>query len=255
MKLSYEQKKHFIEHGYVKIPGVIPKIMIDEAIKAINHSIGEGMNVEDMPQFRAQTFCPEIASTPVIMDLFRKTPAWQMAIEAIGEGIDYDQEGQIALRFPKIDDPPRKAVPHLDGMYTPTNGVEEGTIANFTALVGILLSDLPETNAGNFTVWADTHRMYEKYFQEHGPEALLKGMPPIELPEPTQITGKAGDIVLVHYQLAHGIAPNVSPFTRYAIFFRLFHRHHHLDWKAPMKDIWLHWEGMKEVLAKESTIR
>ncbi|MBW7456950.1 hypothetical protein K0U00_23210, partial [Paenibacillus sepulcri] len=84
-----------------------------------------------------------------------------------------------------------------------------------------------------------------QYFREHGADSLLKGMPPVELPQPVQTTGEPGDVFLVHYQLAHSVAPNVSPFPRYAIFFRVTHVDHHKDWRAPMTDIWLHWPGVK----------
>lgn len=254
MKLTYEQKKAILQNGYVQIPGVVPRMMVNEALKAINHSMGEGMNVSDMVKFRAQTFCPEIRGTPVIADLLNRTPAFRLAESVIGEGkLKEVKAGQIALRFPVLADPPRKPGPHLDGMYSPTNGVPEGTISNFTALVGVLLSDLPDINSGNFTVWPGTHLQYEQYFREHGPESLLNGMPPIKMPEPVQITGKAGDIVLCHYQLAHGIAPNVSPHIRYAIFFRLTHEEHRLDWKAPMLDLWLHWPGIREIAEQGSS--
>jgi hypothetical protein len=65
--------------------------------------------------------------------------------------------GQIALRFPSLQDPPKEPRPHIDGMYSPTNGVKKGTINSFTGLVGVLLSDLPDENRGNFTVWTGTH--------------------------------------------------------------------------------------------------
>jgi len=135
-------------------------------------------------------------------------------------------------------------------MYSPTNGVKEGTIGNFTALVSVLLSDVPEPNSGNFTVWPGTHRIFERYFQEYGPESLLKGMPQVPMPDPVQITGKAGDIVLVHYQIAHGVTPNASPNVRYAIFFRLSHVDHEANHWSCMTDIWLEWEGMREFIGE-----
>ena len=85
-------------------------------------------------------------------------------------------------------------------------------------------------------------------FQEHGPESLLEGMPPVELPEPHQIIGKPGDVILAHYQIAHTAAPNVSPHTRYAIFFRLRHIDHPDYRPEAMTDIWLEWEGMRDVV-------
>lgn len=253
MKLTYAQKKHFFEHGFVKLPGVVPKIMVDDAVKAINHSLGsEGMNKEDLPTLRAQTYCREITQTPVITDLYNKTPAKDLAESVIGEGkINPVGRGQVALRFPRLNDPVGEPAPHIDGIYTPTNGVKQGVVANFTALCSVLLSDLPNAYSGNFTVWPGTHRQYEKYFQKHGPESLLDGMPPIDMPEPIQVTGKAGDVFLAHYQLAHGIAPNASPNIRYAIFFRLYHQEHQNDWRAPMNDLWLHWPGIREIIDNE----
>lgn len=133
-------------------------------------------------------------------------------------------------------------------MYSPHNGVPKGTIQNFTMLLGVMLSDLPNPYSGNLSVWPGTHHIYEKYFQEHGPEALLNGMPPVDLPEPEQMLGNAGDVILCHYQIAHGVAPNVSPHTRYAIYFRLRHVEHDSQRFECMTNIWLEWPGIREIM-------
>jgi ectoine hydroxylase-related dioxygenase (phytanoyl-CoA dioxygenase family) len=143
---------------------------------------------------------------------------------------------------------PRLGHPHLDGMFTPANGVTQGTIANFTMLIAVFLSDIPHGFMGNFTAWPGSHRLYEDYFRQHGPQSLLSGLPPVALPEPQQITGQAGDAVFCHYQLAHCVSGNGSPFPRYAIFFRLKHRNHEtLHWEC-MTDIWREWAGMQDVV-------
>ncbi|HXG23743.1 MAG TPA: phytanoyl-CoA dioxygenase family protein [Chthonomonadales bacterium] len=254
MQLSYFQKLAFYQKGYVQVPSVVPRIMVDAALRAINHSIGEGIPAEQLATIRSQSYAKELQQTPVITDLFNRTPAFPLAESLIGEGkICSVSGGQIALRFPSMQDPPGKPSPHLDGMHTPYNGVPKGTIQNFTMLIGVLLSDLPAPYCGNFTVWPGTHHLYEQYFREHTPQALLNGMPPIDLPEPVQILGKAGDVVLVHYELAHSAAPNVSPHIRYAIFFRL--KHVEMDqhkWES-MTDIWRDYEGMREVVQEAVT--
>ena len=247
MGLTQEQKRRLYEDGYVKLPGVVPRDRVDAALRAINASLGsEGIDPAKLPTFRSRSYAPELQNSPHITALLNDTPLWGAAESAIGEGsIKAVESGQIALRFPVMD-PPGEPHPHLDGMYTPTNGVPKGTIANFTALVGVLLSDLPGPYAGNFTVWPGTHHHYERYFRERGPQSLLEGMPAVELPEPVQATGKAGDAFLVHYQLAHGIAGNGSPHIRYAIFFRLHHvEHDSMHWEC-MTDIWREWAGMRE---------
>jgi ectoine hydroxylase-related dioxygenase (phytanoyl-CoA dioxygenase family) len=133
-------------------------------------------------------------------------------------------------------------------MYTPTNGVPKGTIRNFTALVGVILSEVTGPDTGNLVVWPGTHHIYEQYFRERGPQALLEGMPNVELPAPRHITGKPGDAVLCHYQLGHGIAGNGSPNIRYAIYFRLKHVDHDAIERECMTDIWREWSGMRDVL-------
>ncbi|UVI28764.1 hypothetical protein [Paenibacillus spongiae] len=248
--LTYEQKKSMMDNGYIHIPGVVPKIMVDHAVRHINHSLGQGMNESDIIKFRSQSYCPELQGKPVISDLYNKTPVKDLVASLIGEGKALPiNDGQIALRFPTMQDPPHAPVAHLDGMYTPTNGMTKGTIGNFTMLVGVLLSPVQQAYAGNFTVWPGTHHLYEQYFREHGPEALLNGMPPVAMPQPLQTTGEPGDVFLVHYQLGHTAAPNIASLTRYAIFFRVKHVDVQKDWKAPMTDIWLHWPGIREIMA------
>jgi len=256
MELSYAQKQEIYERGFVKVPGVVPRVMVEGAMRAINHSVGQGMDREQMTKFRSQSYCPELQREPVITGLLSDTPAWALAESAVGEGkLQPPRSGQVAIRFPSLQDPPPPPRPHLDGMHSPTNGVPEGEIRNFTMLVGVFLSDVPAPYSGNFTVWPGTHHLYERYFSKHGPQSLLNGMPPIDLPEPEQVIARAGDIALVHYELAHSAAPNVSPYPRYAIFFRLTHVEHEAQkWEA-MTDIWREWEGMAPLLTERATPR
>jgi hypothetical protein len=245
MQLSPEQKQHFVDQGYVHISQAVSRAQVNAALRAINHSLGEGVPAETIETFRAQTYCPELRRDSIITDLYNRSHAAELAEALIGPGkVKPVTGGQIALRFPSLVQSPPPPGPHLDGMYTPTNGVPKGKIASFTMLLGVMLSDVADAFAGNLTVWPGTHRMYEQYFREHGPESLLEGMPPVTLPQPVQLMGHAGDIVLCHYQLAHGVALNVSPHIRYAIYFRLHHVDHDARWKEAMTNIWLEWGGV-----------
>ena len=256
MELTYFEKREFYEQGYLLVPGVVPKARVDAALRVINHSLGQGMKEEDMTKFRAQSYCPELTRTDEIVGLVTKTPAWDFAESLIGVGeIDMPTSAQIALRFPGLHNPPSAPKPHLDGIHTPTNGVPKGVIMNFTMLVGVFLSDVPHDFAGNFTVWSGTHHQYEQYFQEHGAETILDGMPSIDLPPPTQLRVQAGDVAFVHYETAHAASLNISPNVRYALFFRL-HRHGHNDRKvAVMTDIWQEWDGMREIVAEQTGLQ
>lgn len=248
MQLSRAQKLDFIENGYLKVPGVVPQIMVNAALRAINHSVGEGMDPAKMTTFRSQSYCSEVQATPEISGLLNATPALSLAESLVGDGqLRATHAGQIALRFPMQGDPAQPR-PHLDGMYTSTNGVPEGTIQNFTLLLAVFLSEVPQPYAGNFTVWPGTHRLFEEYFREHGPQALLQGMPKVDLPEPVQMLAEPGDVALCHYQVAHAAAQNVSPHVRYAIFFRLTHVNHADQKWETMTNIWLEWDGLRDLV-------
>jgi hypothetical protein len=250
VELNLEQKRAFFHDGFVKLPGAVPPRLVDAARLAINASLGEkGIDPALLVKFRAQSYCPELQGTPAITDLATASDVWGLAESAIGPGmISPVTSGQIALRFPS-QEPLHAPHPHIDGMHTPTNGVPAGTIHNFTALIGVILSDIPHADMGNLTVWPGTHRQYEQYFRDRGPQALLDGMPTVPLAEPVQLTGRQGDAVLCHYQLGHGIAGNSSPFIRYAIYFRLKHVNHDaIHWES-MTDIWREWAGMRDVVA------
>jgi hypothetical protein len=255
MALSDAQKQELYQAGFVKLPGIVPPELVRTALQAINSSLGEqGIAPQRLTEFRAQSYCPELRSSPPITDLLTRSSLWDAAESAIGVGaIRPVKGGQIALRFPTMGTP-RDPSPHLDGMYTPTNGVPEGTIANFTALIGIFLSDVPGPFCGNLAVWPGTHHLYQTYFRAHGPQSLLNGMPSIDLQPAQQVTARAGDAVLCHYQLAHGITGNGSPHVRYGIFFRLSHVDHDaMHWEC-MTDIWREWGGMRH-LAGEPAAR
>ncbi len=250
MDLTRQQKQEFSDQGFIHLPGIVPRDLVETALRAINASLGnDGIHPDQLVKFRAQTYCPDLTGTPPISDLLNRSPLWSVAESLIGAGqIQPVSRGQIALRFPSME-PPREPGPHIDGMYTPTNGVPKGTIANFTALVGVLLSDVPHDYMGNLAVWPGTHRLFEQYFRDKGSQALIEGMPQIPMPPGVQTTGRAGDAFLCHYQLAHGIAGNSSPFIRYAIYFRLKHvDHESVHWEC-MTDIWREWAGMREFVA------
>lgn len=253
--LSDPQKRHFIEHGYVHLPQAVPTAKVEAARRSINVSLGSnGLPPDQLTIFAAQSYCPELKGSPVILDLFRATSALTAVESLLGAGNAKEVKGgQIALRFPK-DKAERggKIGGHIDGISTPTNGVPPGTLAHFTMLCGVLLSDLPDEWSGNFTVFPGSHRRYGEWFRDHDPIELAGGMPPVDMGEPKQITGRAGDVVLAHYLLAHGIAPNTSPNIRYASFFRIFHQRHTGYRPEAVRDLWLDWDGLHPLLGREA---
>jgi hypothetical protein len=118
-------------------------------------------------------------------------------------------------------------------------------------LVGVLMSDQATENSGNLWVWPGTHALTAAYFREHGPEAIVscESVPPIELPEPTQILGKAGDVVFAHYLLNHNSGGNYeSTETRRCVYYRLRRLGHLEHWREAICDEALEFDGVRNAL-------
>jgi hypothetical protein len=244
MDVTRLQKKQLVENGYLVLPQLVPEKLTNVALRAINYSIGKGMDPKDVPAFRANSYCPELRNAPPIIDLLHKTPLWKVAESFIGKGkLRLAGPPQIALRFPAMETP-GELHPHLDGMYSPNNRVKKGRIQSFTMLIGVFLSNIPNRFWGNFCVWPGTHLLFADYFRENGVESLLQGLPPIKMPEPEQILSQTGDAMICHYQLAHTVVLNVSPYVRYAVFFRLSHSDHETRKTEAMLNPWLEWPGV-----------
>ena len=47
--LTRHQKQEFFQNGFLKIPRVIPQLMVDVALRAINHSVGNTERQDSEP--------------------------------------------------------------------------------------------------------------------------------------------------------------------------------------------------------------
>ncbi len=247
--LSAEQQSFLIENGYVVLPQAVSPEMVGRARRAINASMGQGIPADELSTWSSQSFFPQLARTETISDLFNESRVLPTLSSLMGEGkVSRAGGGQIALRFPReLGVEARSPGPHVDGMYSPNNGVPKGVLSSFTALAGVFLSEVSRQNAGNFCVWPGTHRLFSEYFEEHGAKCLLEEnrLPPIEMPAPVQIEAKPGDAIVAHYLLAHGVAWNTSPDVRYAIFFRVQVPEHKTQKVEVITDIWREWPGLQ----------
>ncbi len=262
MELSKQQFMALREEGYVVIPGAVSRILIDRARRAIHHDLGtRGMDPARFDEYRGRSYCPEVKNTAAISDLYTASPLSGLAASAFGErALMPVGGGQIALRFPSDATMPRPPTPHIDGAdYQKRHANDQvppiGTLHSFSMLCGVFLADIPTTDAGNFTVWPGTHRLIGEWVREHGvkdvatPENVRGIIPRLpDWPEPVQVTAAAGDAVLTHHFTAHGIANNLSPNIRYAVFFRLTCEGHRERADEVFREMWLEWEGLRRAL-------
>ncbi len=251
MLISEEKKRHFIEHGYVILENAIPRERIEAVRRVINYKLGQGFDPEQREIFAAQSYFPELREDELIKGLVTDTGVYRMAEEITSPGsLRPVQRGQLAIRFPKLDDKVKQPGGHIDGTPSPTNGVPPGTIYSFTLLVGVALSDVQRDWAGNFSVWPGSHHLLEKWFQEHDLQEMVDGAPKLDYGEPVQLHWRAGDVVFVHHKTLHAATLNNSPDIRYALFYRLHHVNHEEHREAAARDIWMEFPGLAGLTAE-----
>ena len=218
-----QQFAHLRRHGWALFPGAVSNDLVATAIHAIAHDRAHNNDRGRQVEYDNISFCPDLRDKPPIDNLLSRSSARTLLDRALGwDEVSY-APGQIAIRQAHNADKPYVPGPHIDGVPTGINGLEMGSpISNFTALVGVFLTRLDREFAGNLTVWPGSHHRLEQHFRSRGPEAMLEGMPRIDLGDPVQLFANPGDVVLCHYQLAHNAAVNVSSNDRIAIYFRVW---------------------------------
>ena len=237
--------------GYTVIRNVVPFPMVQRALRLINRSLGEGIDQADLCRRTAGDF-PELATSRTITDLVNATAVSSYVETLTGlNSLVPVSRAQIALRFPVLDGDDPRLHCHLDGQWGKFEGVEAKDYgANFSVLVCVLLNDIHDLNCGNFSVVPQTHRIYEEHFRHYGIDAFSRGIRKVKVEAPVQITGTAGDVVLMHYQLAHGPAPNFSANIRYAAFFRFKNALRDSHKQQALTNIWLDFPPISNGLSK-----
>jgi hypothetical protein len=238
--LNRGQVEEFAERGFLLVRQVVPPEVASAAARAIDELVEReppGTEVRGpFNYFRPAADAPEVAA------LLSGSPGFGLAEGLTGAGtLEVPGQVQVALNIPPFGH--RPGMHHIDG-FPPEPGGRPGT---FTMLAGVLMSDQRGVDAGNLWVWPGTHLTHAEYFGEHGPEAFFAagGYPPIALPEPVQVTGEPGDLLLAHYLLGHNIGGNTSPAVRRAVYFRVKRAGHDPRWREFLTDPWLDYDAVR----------
>ncbi|WP_405159528.1 phytanoyl-CoA dioxygenase family protein [Nocardia sp. NBC_01499] len=237
--LDQEELRTFAERGFLVVPQVVPHELIADAATSIDRLIDAappGTEVRG-PHF----YWPRARRVPALLSLLTDSPAFALAESLTKPGtLVVPEQVQVALNIPPYAH--RPGGPHIDG-FPPERDGRPGT---FTLLAGVLMSDQVEEDAGNLWAWPGTHLTHAKYFRQHGPHAFFeaRGYPPVALPEPVQIRGRAGDLLLAHYLLGHNIGGNTAEQTRRAVYFRVKRTGHDRRWREFLQNPWLDYDAL-----------
>jgi len=175
-----------------------------------------------------------------------------------------DEHGVTAVHLLPGIQPPDT---HIDGLYAPGNGVPENQIHNFTLIVGVPLTNMSSTNAGNFGVIPGSHKAIERAIRRLGILESVKRLTEhpdgrsaklgnllnlVDLAPPQSLCTSAGTPVIAHYQTAHFVQPNVyGDEDRVVVYFRITHprRDGHSFCPEALENVFLELPGIAKLPA------
>lgn len=258
-KLSQSQRVSFMRNGYLQIRDAVPMKLVNAALRRINHELGVPGRMIDGGVEGAAKLAGNTSNCDAILNLFNLSDARSYAESLIGPGrVAAPLGAQIALRFPELGEP-REPL----GTEWHTDGMRQGLLHPFSLLVGVTLSDVREPNAGNLTVFPESHINLQHLLRENGmldgyADQCVKaesvwgeGTLP-DLGTPVQLLASRGDIVLAHPNLAHRGGLNFSPDVRYQIYFRLKHVEYTALQPQAHENLWIDLEGLHDLVEKPS---
>jgi ectoine hydroxylase-related dioxygenase (phytanoyl-CoA dioxygenase family) len=147
--------------------------------------------------------------------------------------------------------------------------MDRGTYGAFSLLIGVALSDQLSDYCGNLCLHPGSHHLLKAYMKSYAKAcddtqvdkgdvsalqahrlnavSLLRANKPT-LDEPVQVKLHRGDVVFSMHKVAHLGGPNYSSDIRKMVYFRVSHRNLHTIRDDALDNLWLEYEGMKEVL-------
>ena len=246
--LTDEQVNEFTERGFILIPRVVQGDVLDQAARRIDEVIAA--DPPDAGKRGSHFYFLEAKDEPALIAPLTGSAAFGLAAELTGTGtLETPWQVQVALNIPPYSH--RPGGPHIDASNGEPTG--EPIRDTFTLLAGILMTDQLTENSGNLWVWPGTHLAHAAYFRDHGPH-LFCAYPPVDLPEPEQVKGRAGDLLLAHYLLGHNIGGNYeSEQTRRALYFRISAVDHASHRSEFLQDPWLDYQPIRSQPAAPPT--
>ena len=67
--LTDTEKRFFVKQGFLHIASAVPTSLVRHARRAINHSLGAGIDRCDVVRINARSFCEELVEDPRLLRL------------------------------------------------------------------------------------------------------------------------------------------------------------------------------------------
>lgn len=243
--LTDEDKVFFKENGYLIKKSIVPADLCAAAADVIWSKLDCDRS-DPSTYIDAGPAFPAVRDEPAIRSVTLDAPVFEIAEELVGKGKLRENFAGPHLRFPSGEtDWELPDHGHLDGYYTPTNGVAEGTVGVFSVGISIYVEEVKH-KGGAFTVWPGTHRQATEYFRTHSLLSFKGGNAneTFDMPKAVEVTGPAGTVCFWHGQLMHTGSPHSGDAVRMALIGRLSRKDSNDIFFESPDDMWEYWDGI-----------
>jgi len=244
--LTAEDKAFFKKNGYLVKHDLLTKKQLKDALDVVWDNIDCDRN-DPQSWINAGPNHPPIGAHPAIRATHYEKHLFEMAEELVGKGkLNNKINPGPHFRYPTGEadwELPQHG--HLDGYYTPTNGVPEGTVGRFQVGASFYLNNVVH-KGGGFTIWPGTHLQAAEYFKTHSLLSFKGGdaNKTFTMPEPVEIIGGPGTVCFWHGQMMHTGAKNSAEEIRMALITR-FSRNDINDMLFEFPDdVWAYYDGI-----------
>jgi hypothetical protein len=210
----------FKENGYLIIPNVIDKNVLNKNVNNINKLIKEkGFGKEEQIYLETNgesygNVDKEIYDNPKIKGIIKAF---------FGDNVNLEGNKRFVKLLPRYSGywkdfygDEEKLQWHIDNVRTEFYHPIPGTMVFY-------LTDCLDLNAGNFTCYPGSHKWVQYLFNKYGKEGLMRdkyGRYTTKEPmtfKPKQIIAPAGSVIITHPLLIHRAGINISKNTRIGV--------------------------------------
>ena len=288
MTFPTEAKYNFLTDGYTTFAGIIPPDVVDAAVVAISRMVVASEEFKITAAERQKNpnkegdpfFTSGGTNDRDVLALYYCSPIFSL-VESIlhdeilgpdcvaqGKFVHRAHGAQVAFRFTQARLLSSRGDGRIGGKSWHLDGMDKGLYGPFSLLIGVALSDQMMDNCGNLGVHPGSHHTLKAFLRRYceicdhtnidtaDEQAVMERRlqavnivhnKPI-LGEPVQVKLRKGDVVFALHKLAHLGTPNYSNDIRKMVYFRVSHRNLEKIRGPALDDLWMEYEGMKEVV-------
>ena len=228
ISLTKAQKEHFIEQGYLVVPGLLSQPLVDDTLSLLCDRMK--LNPDDSATWAGKPSFPANLNVLETTHAARTQDLESVAEQLVGESF---LRGVCFSPFMEWNNLPSECRGFIPALSYPTEGKREVMASNFhidggkyvTTYPGryflaimAYLSDVSEYG-GATVVRPGSHRqVFQKWLSDdHQPEDPFAVVPNLPFADPVSIVANAGDVCFMHYLMVHSGSANFDDRIRFGL--------------------------------------